>query len=62
MWNELREKKCTSERRAELVGQLHDALTGKYREVALKVRLPTKKQTPANRVNRKPSRYAAHML
>jgi len=36
LWNELREKKCPAARRAELVGTLHEALVGKYSEVALK--------------------------
>jgi hypothetical protein len=36
LWNELREKKCTAERRKELVGEMQQVLRGKYREVALK--------------------------
>ena len=36
LWNELREKKCPEARRAALVAELHGALLGKYKEVALK--------------------------
>ena len=36
LWNELREKSCSAERRSSLVSDLHDELRGKYRDVALK--------------------------
>mmetsp|Transcript_35540 Transcript_35540/g.45834 ORF Transcript_35540/g.45834 Transcript_35540/m.45834 type:complete len:813 (+) Transcript_35540:46-2484(+) len=36
LWNELREKKCSEERRTELVLELHNALIGKYKEISMK--------------------------